>query len=102
MALKPFATKNSLAISVYWSFPVDYTISVYMMTTLHSYILPLHCDTIIFDKLSKKRCSESNILTIDHKLFLENSNSAAVNTILNTVIYLKAVKYLNIRLRQIY
>ena len=39
---------------------------------------------------------------MDHKLILENSNSAAVYTLLNKIIYLKAIKYLIIRLRQIY
>ena len=39
---------------------------------------------------------------MDLKFTLENSRSAAVNTLLNTTIYLKAIKYLNIRLRQIY
>ena len=39
---------------------------------------------------------------MDHEVVFENSSSAAVNTLLNTIIYLKAVKYLNIRLRQIY
>ena len=39
---------------------------------------------------------------MDHKLVLENSNSAAVYTLPNTIIYLKTIKYLNIRLRQIY
>ena len=43
-----------------------------------------------------------NILTMDHKLVPENSSSAAVNTLPNTIICLKAKKYLNIRLRQIY
>ena len=42
------------------------------------------------------------MLTMDRKPVLENSSSAAVNTLLNTIIYLNAVKYLNIRLRQIY
>ena len=37
-----------------------------------------------------------NIQTMDHK-FLENPSSAAVNTLWNTIIYLKAVKCLNIR-----
>ena len=35
---------------------------------------------------------------MDQELVLENSSSAAVNTLPNTTIYLKAVKYLNIRL----
>ena len=42
-----------------------------------------------------------SMLTMDHKL-LENSSSAGVNTLLNTIIYLMTVKYLNIRLRHIY
>ena len=35
---------------------------------------------------------------MDHKLVLKNSSSAAVNTMLNTIIYLKAIKDLHIRL----
>ena len=40
--------------------------------------------------------------TMDHKLVLENSSSAGVNTLPNTITYLMAIKYLNIRLRHIY
>ena len=36
---------------------------------------------------------------MDHELVLKNSSSAA-NTLPNTIIYLKAIKYLNIRQRQ--
>ena len=37
MILKPFAAKNGLSFSpVYCTFPVDYIIPAYMMTTLHS------------------------------------------------------------------
>ena len=39
---------------------------------------------------------------MDHELVPEYSSSAAVNTLPNTIIYLKTDKYLNIRLRQIY
>ena len=39
---------------------------------------------------------------MDHEIVLENSSSAAVYTLRNTIIYFKAVKYLNIRLREIY
>ena len=39
---------------------------------------------------------------MDHKLALENSSSAAVNILPNSIIYLKALKYVNIRLRQIF
>ena len=42
---------------------------------------------------NEKRCSESNILTMDRELVLENCSSAAANTLQNTIIYLKAVKY---------
>ena len=38
---------------------------------------------------------------MDYKLVLDNSSSAAVYTLPNTIIYLKAIKFLNIRLRQI-
>ena len=37
---------------------------------------------------------------MEHKLVLENSNPAAFYTLPNTIIYLKAIKYVNIRLRQ--
>ena len=36
------------------------------------------------------------------ELFIQNSISAAFNTLPNTIIYLKIVNYLNIRLRQIF
>ena len=38
---------------------------------------------------------------MDYELILENAISTAVNTRLNAIIYLKAVKYFNIILRQI-
>ena len=39
---------------------------------------------------------------MNHELVIENSSSAAAYTLPNTIIYLKAIKYLNISLRQIY
>ena len=42
------------------------------------------------------------IIYMDHGNVLGNPNSAAVYTLPNTIIYLKAIKYLNIRLTQIY
>ena len=39
---------------------------------------------------------------MDHKLALENPGSTAVYTLPNTIINLKAIKYSNIRMRQIY
>ena len=39
---------------------------------------------------------------MDYELVLENSSAGAVYTLPNTIIYFGAVKYLNIRLRQIY
>ena len=39
---------------------------------------------------------------MEHELVLENSNSAAVYTLPNSIIYLNAIRYLNSRLRQIY
>ena len=39
---------------------------------------------------------------MDHELILVNSSSADVNTLPNTIIYLKAVKYSNIKQRQIF
>ena len=53
----------------------------------------LQSSSTIFDTL-KWELSESNILTMDHERVTENSSSAAVYTLPNTIIYLKAVKYL--------
>ena len=39
---------------------------------------------------------------MDHELAFENSSSTAVYTLPNTIIYLRAENYLNIRLRKIY
>ena len=39
-------------------------------------------------KLYEKQCSESNMLTMYLELFVENSSSDVVNTLLNTIIYL--------------
>ena len=39
---------------------------------------------------------------MDHEPVLANSSSTDVNTLPNTIIYLKAGKYLNITLRQIF
>ena len=44
-------------------------------------------------KWNKKRCSK-----LQQALVLENSSSAVVYTLPNTIIYLKAMKYLNITL----
>ena len=51
---------------------------------------------------NEKRCSKSDILNIDQELVLENSSAAAVYKLLSTIIYLKAIKYLNIRLTEIH
>ena len=51
---------------------------------------------------NEKLSCKSNLLTIDHELVLENSCSAAIYVLPNTIIYFKAVKYLNIRRRRIY
>ena len=53
-------------------------------------------------KWNEKWCSKCNILTMDHKLALEISSSAAVYMLPSTIIYLKAVNYLSVTLRQIY
>ena len=51
---------------------------------------------------TEKRCSKSNILTMNHELVFENSSSAGLYTVPNSIIFLKVIKYLNIRLREIY
>ena len=85
---------------MYCSFPVDYT-----TFSLHDdYPTFLYTAQFIYiaTSVAENQCSKFNILTMVHKLFFENSSSAAVNTLPNTIIYLKTVKYLNVRLRQIY
>ena len=62
----------------------------------------IHGSTTILINRNEKQCSKSNILIIDHELVFENSGSDAVNMLPNTIIYVKALKYLNIKLRQIY
>ena len=101
LVLKPLAAKKDLSISVLCSAPADYTIQfIWWILSIHvHYAIFLQSSATIFD-WNKKQCSESNILTMDHELV--NPSQAAVYTLLNTIIYLKVVKYLNIRLRQIY
>ena len=75
-----------------------------MITTLHSCTLhPIYIAALaILTNLNENRCSISNVMTMGHEFVPENSSSAAVFTLTNTMIYLKVIQYLNIRLRQIY
>ena len=78
-----------------------------MMTTLHFCSLyttrSIYIEALPFLRnCNEKRCSKSNILTMDNELVLENSSPAAAYTLPNTIIYLKAIKYLNITLVQSY
>ena len=104
LVLKPLAAKNGLCFSrVYCSFPVDCTISVYAMTIFHFWSMyttqSIYIAALPFlINWNEKRCSKSNMLNMDHKLVLENSSSAAVYTLSNTIIFLKTIKYLNIKL----
>ena len=62
-----------------------------MMTTLNYCTLTtpsIHLAALSFlINWNEKRCSESNILTMDHKLVLENSSSAPVYTLQITITY---------------
>ena len=51
---------------------------------------------------NEKQYNKPNLMTMDHKLVPENSSWAVGYTLPTTMIYLKAVKYLNIVLRQIH
>ena len=92
-------TKQPLYFSpMYCSFPIDCTISVYMMTTLH--ILKIHLLQSIyiaawtfFINWNQKQCSKSNILTMDHKPALENSSSTAIYTLPSAIFYFQVVQY---------
>ena len=92
LVLKPLATQNGLSISIlctspflylmYFSLHDDYPPFVLNMWSIYRAVLPLLINW------NEKCFSESNILTMDYELVLENSSSA--------------VKYWNIRLRQTY
>ena len=106
LVLKPLVAKNGLLFQfcvlllscrLYSSsLHDDYSLLLYFTWSIHIVALPFLINW------NKKRCIESNILTMDLEIVLENSSSVAVNALPNTIIYLKTKKYLNIRLRQIY
>ena len=93
ISIKTEAAKSGLSISVLCTdFPVDYTISVYMMTILHFYCLNtrryIYIAALQFlINWNEKRCSKCNILTMDHELVIEDSSSAAVYTLSVTEYY---------------
>ena len=70
LILKFLAIKNNVSISTLCisPFPEDYTISVYIMTTLHWFIYIAALAFLI--NWNKKWCSKSNLLNMDH-LFLK-------------------------------
>ena len=78
----------------YFSLHDDYSLFLYTMQSVYIAVLPFLINW------NEKQCSESNIMTIDHET--SSSSSDAVNLLLHTIIYLKTIKYLNIRLRQIH
>ena len=84
----------SISVLCIANFPVDYTISVYMMTTLHFCNLytaqSIYIAALLFLR-NWKQWSKPNMLTMDHDFVLETSSSAAVYTLLNTI-YLKSHK----------
>ena len=51
---------------------------------------------------NEKQYSKPSLMTMDRKIVPENSSSAVTYTLPTTMIYLKAVKHLNIVLRQIH
>ena len=102
---KPLVGHNDLPVSVLCIASFLY-ITQFQFTWRLPYILVHHASSYIaalpfLINWNERWCSESNILTMDHKLILENSSSAAVYTRPN-IIYLKVEKYLNIKLRRIY
>ena len=105
LVLNPLAAKNGLSFSVLCTalflqiilFQFTWWVTLFMYTTRSIY----RAVPQFLINGNEKRCSESNILTMDYKSVLENFSSVAVFTLLNTIIYLKAIKYLSIRLRQI-
>ena len=108
LVLKLLAAKNDLPFSVLCTALslCSYAVSFYVMIGLHSCTLTTWSSNItgllFWTNWKQKQYSKFNILTMDHNLVLGKSSSAAGNTLPNTIIYLKAVKYLNIRLKQIF
>ena len=105
LVLKLLADENSLFISVLCIAPFlqikPFQFTWWLPSILVDFSVYLHISATIFDNWNEKRYSKSNILTMGHKLVFGNSTSATVYSLPNTIIYLKAIKYLNIRLRQI-
>ena len=97
LVLRPLATKNnklfqSCILLLSFRLPCfslhdDYPPFLYTTQSICIAALPFLANWI------EKRCSESNILTMDHELVLKNSSSAPVFTLQNNITYLKAVKY---------
>ena len=106
LVLKHLVAKNGLLFQFcvlllscrlyYSSLHDDYSLFLYFTWSIYIVALPFLINW------NRKWCIESNILTMDLEIVLENSSSAAVNALPNTIICLKTKKYLNIRLRQIY
>ena len=107
LVLKPLADQDGLSISILCTAPFLYFILFQFTPWLPSQfvftIWSIYRAVLSFlIKWNEKWCSESNILTMDHELVLEKTSSFAVCTLPNTIIHLKTVTYLTIRLRQIY
>ena len=100
ISITTLAAKNCLSISVLCIDPLnlhkDYPQFFYTTQSIYKAAL-----TFLIN-WNEKWCNKCNTLTMDHKLVFENSSSADVSTLSNNIVYLKAVKYLNIRLRKIY
>ena len=71
----------------YFSFHDGYTPYLYITQSICIAAVPFLINW------NEKRCSESNIPTMDHELALDNSSSVSVYTLQNTITYLKVVKY---------
>ena len=103
---KFLVAKNGLSFSVLCTAPflkiILFQFTWWLPSILVHYVIYLQAVLPFLINWNEKQCRESNILTMEHKPVLENSSSAAVNTLLNAIIYLKVIKYLNIRMRQIY
>ena len=91
LVLKLLTVKNCLFQSsvlllsrtLYYFSLHDYPLTLYTTRSIYIVVLPF------LSNWNEKWCRESNILTMAHELVLENSSSAAVYTISNTMIYLR-------------
>ena len=102
LVLAPFAAKNGLSISVWCIAPflliILFQFTWWVTSSVVHWVIYFHSSATI-----EIKSGAVDSITDDHRpqTCSWNSVSAAVYKLVNTIFYLKAIKYLNIRPRQI-